>query len=346
MKKRKMSWLVVICVICLVIAGLVVGYFLHNESTNKKAQKKVAIQNNNVTALTDISYMKSLPNSQLDILMPKNISANDKLPVIFWAHGGGFIAGDKQYKNPLLANIVERGYVVVNVNYALAPEFQYPTPLMQMDHAVAFIKRNQNKLPIDLNQVVFGGDSAGAQINSQFTAIQTNSKLREEMNFKQQIPPESIKAAIFFGGFYDMHTVRATEFPRIDLFMRSYTGAKDWEKHLKVINQMSTERQITHGFPPTYLSVGDADPFKSQNESFSHALKDKRIPVDTLFYDSSHHLKHQYQFHLEKPEAKENIRRVLSFLSRNTSQQNLKSDIHASPQTEINLNPYEEAPPE
>ncbi|NJH66494.1 alpha/beta hydrolase fold domain-containing protein, partial [Staphylococcus agnetis] len=144
--------------------------------------------------------------------------------------------------------------------------------------------------------------------------------------------------------FYNMHTVRETEFPRIDLFMRSYTGARDWESHFKAINQMSTERQITSKFPSTYLSVGDADPFRSQNDSFSHALKSQQIPVDTLFYNGSHHLKHQYQFHLEKPESRENIRRVLSFLSRNTTQQNLKSDIDEAPQTDINLNPYEEMP--
>ncbi|MBY7664515.1 alpha/beta hydrolase [Staphylococcus agnetis] len=345
MKKRKKSWLVIACIVFIVIAGLVVGYFFGTKKSQEAShKKKVAIQNNNVTALTDITYMKSLPNSQLDILMPKNISANEKLPVIFWAHGGGFIAGDKQYKNPLLANVVERGYVVVNVNYALAPEYQYPTPLIQMDKAVAFIKANQNKLPVDMNQVVFGGDSAGAQINSQFTAIQTNAELREAMGFKQQVTPNNIKAAIFFGGFYNMHTVRETEFPRIDLFMRSYTGARDWESHFKTINQMSTERQITSKFPSTYLSVGDADPFRSQNDSFSHALKSQQIPVDTLFYNGSHHLKHQYQFHLEKPESRENIRRVLSFLSRNTTQQNLKSDIDGAPQTDINLNPYEEMP--
>lgn len=343
MKKRKKSWLVIACIILLVIAGLIAGYFfgIKGEKT-KSNHKKVALQNKNITAFTDITYMKSLSNSQLDILMPKNISANEKLPVIFWAHGGGFIAGDKQYKNPLLANLVERGYVVVNVNYALAPEYRYPTPLIQMDQAVSFIKDNQHKLPVDLNQVIFGGDSAGAQINSQYTAIQTNPELRQEMGFEQQFTPDEIKAAIFLGGFYDMHTVRQTEFPRIDLFMRSYTGAKDWESHLKTINQMSTERQITKHFPSTYLSVGDADPFETQNKSFSHALKQHNVPVDALFYDGTHHLKHQYQFHLEKPESKENIRRILSFLSRNTSQQNLKSDIDEAPQTEINLNPYEE----
>ncbi len=36
------------------------------------------------------------------------MSSNAKLPVIFWMHGGGYIAGDKQYKNPLLAKIAEK----------------------------------------------------------------------------------------------------------------------------------------------------------------------------------------------------------------------------------------------
>ncbi|MBI5973977.1 alpha/beta hydrolase [Staphylococcus canis] len=339
MTKRKKRWFVITFVIFLVVAGLATGYFF--KSNHKENTQKVTIENKNVSAFTDITYMEGLPDSQLDILMPKRIRHHERFPVIFWAHGGGFIAGDKQYKNPLLSQLVERGYVVVNVNYALAPAYKYPTPLIQMDHAVSFIKENQDALPIDLNQVIIGGDSAGAQINSQFTAIQTNSDLREQMGFKQQFSPKQIKGAVFFGGFYDMKTVRATEFPRIDLFMRSYTGVKDWERNVKNITEMSTLNQITPDYPPTYLSVGDIDPFMSQNESFAQQLKAQGIPVDTFFFNGSHKLKHQYQFHLEKPESKENIRKVLSFLSRNTSTTRINSEVSVTPHTEIRLNPYD-----
>lgn len=116
-------------------------------------------------------------------------------------HGGGYIAGDKQYKNPLLAKIAEQGYIVVNVNYALAPQYKYPTPLIQMNQATQFIKENKMNLPIDFNQVIIGGDSAGAQLASQFTAIQTNDRLREAMKFDQSFKPSQIKGAILFGGF-------------------------------------------------------------------------------------------------------------------------------------------------
>ena len=75
--------------------------------------------------MQNISYGQGVPNSKLDIIMPSDMSKDSKLPVIFWMHGGGFIAGDKQYKNPLLSKIAEQGYIVVNVNYALAPQYKY-----------------------------------------------------------------------------------------------------------------------------------------------------------------------------------------------------------------------------
>lgn len=333
-------WLIISSIVLLVIAGLVAGYFFTH--TKQQSKHKAAVQNKNVAVYSDITYMEGLPNSQLDILMPNHVNANDKLPVIFWAHGGGFIAGDKQYKNALLSHIVERGYVVVNVNYALAPEYQYPTPLIQMRHAVDFIKANEQNLPVDLNQVIIGGDSAGAQINSQFAAIQTNETLRRQMDFPQQFTPSQIKGAIFLGGFYDMQTVRETEFPRIDLFMRSYTGVKDWEHQFKNITEMSTAEQVTKQYPATYLSVGDADPFTTQNKTFEKALRAHDVQVDTHFYDGSHHLRHQYQFHLEKPESKENLKRILSFLSRHTKQTQRDTQVDTTVHTEINLNPYDD----
>ncbi len=40
------------------------------------------------------------------------------------------------------------------------------------------------------------------------------------MKFDQSFKPSQIKGAILFGGFYNMQTVRETEFPRIQLFMQ------------------------------------------------------------------------------------------------------------------------------
>ncbi len=341
MMKKKLKWIWITTLIILVVSLILVfnlkSHYNHVHD-KQKSKTNVQINNKNVKLYRDISYGKGMPNSKLDIITPADMSNDTKLPVIFWMHGGGFIAGDKQYKNQLLSRIAEQGYIIVNVNYALAPQYKYPTPLVQLNQAVKFVKENKHELPIDFDQVVIGGDSAGAQLTSQYVAMQTNEDLRDEMHFEQQFKPSQIKAAVFFGGFYNMKTVRATEFPRIQLFMKSYTGTSHWETDFKNLSQMSTLNQVTHEYPPTFLSVGDADPFYSQNKEFAQGLKAENIPVDTLFYDGSHYLHHQYQFHLDKPESKENIKKVLLFLSRNTSSSGVESNESSQNQPTQNTN--------
>ena len=96
-----------------------------------------------------------------------------------------------------MSKVAEQGYIIVNVNYALAPQYKYPTPLVQLNQAVKFIKRISMSYLLIFDQVVIGGDSAGAQLTSQYVAMQTNEDLRDEMHFEQQFKPSQIKAAVF-----------------------------------------------------------------------------------------------------------------------------------------------------
>ena len=66
-------------------------------------------------------------------------------------------------------------------------------------------------------------------------------------------------------------------------------------------------------------------------------MKTENIPVDTLFYDGSHHLHHQYQFHLDKPESKE-ISKSTAILSRNTSSSGVESNESSQNQPTQNTN--------
>ena len=60
------------------------------------------------------------------------MSNDTKLPVIFGCMVED-LSRDKQYKNQLLSKVAEQGYIIVNVNYALAPQYKYPTPLVQLN---------------------------------------------------------------------------------------------------------------------------------------------------------------------------------------------------------------------
>ncbi len=320
MKKRYLL-IIILVALTVMVFSLVFGWYKkENPTLNHDTvfdELGVAM---NVKLISDVQYGKGAPNSEMDIIMPKKIKAEDKLPLIIWTHGGGYIAGDKKHKNAYLARIAERGFIIANMNYALAPAHQYPVPLIQEKQAAQFMKRNTFHLPIDFNQIIIGGDSAGAQIAAQFAALQTNELLRKEMQEEAVFASDDIKGVILFGGLYDMNTVRATKFPRIEDFMESYTGEKYWERDFKQIDQMSITQQVTGKYPPTFLTVGDADPFESQAKELLKVLQENQVPNSTSFFDGSHRLRHQYQFHMNLNESQITYDKVIKFLSTFTDQ--------------------------
>ena len=103
-KQRK--WTTITSIVVLIVAGLLAwNLYYHYQHTKKQqsAHEKVKLDNPNVKLFENITYNSHIPGSQLDIMTPEDVDKNSKLPVIFWMHGGGYVAGDKQYKNPLLA---------------------------------------------------------------------------------------------------------------------------------------------------------------------------------------------------------------------------------------------------
>ena len=63
---------------------------------------------------------------------------------------------------------------VAAVGYALAPSSAYPRPLEQVNSALAFLTANAERLDLDAERILLAGDSAGAQIASQVSAISVN----------------------------------------------------------------------------------------------------------------------------------------------------------------------------
>ena len=56
---------------------------------------------------------------------------------MFWLHGGGFVAGDKEGVEEFATYLVaDTAYTVVSVNYQLAPSSHYPGQLLQFGQAI------------------------------------------------------------------------------------------------------------------------------------------------------------------------------------------------------------------
>ena len=113
--------------------------------------------------LADLPYRKGGERHVLDVYRPEQ-PAGQKRPVLFWIHGGGWQAGDKQDVGlkPTVAH--ERGLLFVAPNYRLLPTATMEELTDDVAAAVGWVRRNIAQHGGDPDRIIIGGHSAGAQL--------------------------------------------------------------------------------------------------------------------------------------------------------------------------------------
>jgi acetyl esterase/lipase len=259
------------------------------------------------------------PTAYLDIYTPAATGGGPR-PVILWIHGGGFISGSPATVADYAILLAHAGYTVASLGYSLAPGARYPVPVRQGNAALRFLRANAGRFGGDPARIVLGGDSAGAQIASQLAAVETGTgqagaSLARAARLTAAVPPGDLRGVVLFCGLYDMRTVGSTGFPALRTYLWAYTGVRDWTSY-PAIDQLSTVKHVTSSYPATFLSVGDADPFRSQAAELATALRRHAVPLTTLFWNGTgDHLNHEYQFDFDLPQARTAFQRTLAFLA-------------------------------
>lgn len=106
----------------------------------------------------------------LDIYRPKDTSS-EKLPVLIYVYGGGWVKGDKMirsetYIEEMILKLLEKKYAVVAINYTLLnKDTHFPLPLQDTKDAVRWIRKNAEKYNFDTNNIGFFGASSGAHLS-------------------------------------------------------------------------------------------------------------------------------------------------------------------------------------
>jgi epsilon-lactone hydrolase len=93
--------------------------------------------------------------------------------VIFFIHGGGWATGlNDRYVTMAIALSRKTGYRVVMPEYGLLPQHRFPTALNQVESALESVERETQP-----TKVVFGGDSAGANLSLALTFLREQRHL-------------------------------------------------------------------------------------------------------------------------------------------------------------------------
>jgi acetyl esterase/lipase len=117
-----------------------------------------------VTTHFDISYnAPGLPETLLDVYEP-TAGGSGSLPVVMYIHGGGWRGGDKRTAQPLLTRLADAGYVVVSIDYRLAPEHSYPAQVEDCTAALEWIHEHISSYGGDRSRIAVAGHSAGGHL--------------------------------------------------------------------------------------------------------------------------------------------------------------------------------------
>lgn len=161
------------------------------------------VKDNGQYVITEIKYSENYPNSYLDITYP-NKDRDASNPTLIYFHGGGFFGGSKCVGDPLaesdatalLDDICAKGFNLVNIDYALVPEYHFPDPLIQANEAFRFLLEHSDEYHLDIDRVVIMGSSAGAIMTSQLGSIITNPEYASALGITPVLKREQIMAVV------------------------------------------------------------------------------------------------------------------------------------------------------
>lgn len=267
-----------------------------------------------LTVTNSLEYNSNFPSNTYDIYRP--IDKPDA-PILIWVHGGFFIAGDKSGVENVCAEIAARGYTVVAMNYALAPEYKHPTAILQLDELITHLKLNHADL--NTSQIALAGDSAGGYIAAQYCAMISNENMQNAANIHLANTIEDIKACVLTCAPIDISMIRGIN-SKLDkllpVFGRAYFGKGKWYNSDR-LNHTKTIEYVTKEYPPTFLTDGNHISFEPQNRCLGEKLRNVGVYCEELYFDIENgNVDHEYLFKLKEDNAMLGLDKICKFIDK------------------------------
>ncbi|RNF40391.1 alpha/beta hydrolase [Planococcus salinus] len=253
-----------------------------------QARKTPMIPLQEVEKKTEILVETSVQPTYVSLYKPLG-SDDKKLPVYVNFHGGAFIMHEKEMDDPycrFLAN--QTGYAVLNVDYAKAPEFPFPKPIEQSYEIIQWIKRNSDKLNIDQEKIMVGGQSSGANIAAALCLY-----LEEKEDKQPLIQVLSCPMLDFVTPHADKpepDPLRA-RYPQVANFLNMcYVPEKEQAMH-PLASPVCAD--VSKGLATALILIAEHDAFRPEAERYAGKLKKAGIKVyEELFKDCFHGFTH------------------------------------------------------
>lgn len=220
------------------------------------------------------------PNGHTNIQIIRPKDNNDKLPVVMYFHGGGWILGDEKTHDRLVREIANGSQAaVILVDFERSPEASYPVAIEEAYAACKYVAENDKSLNVDASKLVVAGDSVGGNMA---TVVAILAKERGGPNISYQVLFYPVTDANFETDSYN-------EFANgywltkeaMNWFWNAYAPDENDRKKYTVSPLLASLEQLK-GLPPALVITNEYDVLRDEGEAYAHKLIEAGVKTTAI----------------------------------------------------------------
>jgi len=218
----------------------------------------------------------------VEVYRPMPNDAKDIIPVILYMHGGGFTLGSMKNDEPVARTLADMSkFLVVNIDYRLAPEHPYPAALNDVMAVYKWIAEGEGASLIgaDKSKISLVGESAGGNLAA-VTALDIAEKNLGDICLTGLVSAKLDKGCQYPScQQYDADGYMVTN-EEADNFMKLYLSKKkvsEIDEHKVYPLLASTE--LLQKLGPHHTITAEADILRDEDEAYAEKLS--RYGVDS-----------------------------------------------------------------
>jgi len=238
-------------------------------------------------AVTHIDHtLRAADGHELVARVYRPADARGALGCIYAIHGGGYVLGSYEMLDAQFDRWCARfGCAGVSIEYRLAPEHPYPTPLEDCYTGLVWTHDHHAELGIDPGRIGIQGTSAGGGLAAALALLARDRggprimfQLLEcpMLDDRQQTPSSRIEGLAVWSR-------EANEFG-----WRSYLGKLVDVGEIPAYAAPARAEDLT-GLPPALVAVGGADGFRDEDVLYALRLMQAGVPTELHVYPGAPH---------------------------------------------------------
>lgn len=211
---------------------------------------------------------------RLDVYYP--MIAEGRWPALVYVHGGSWTGGDKRGSGGFgdRPALVKAGFLVVSVNYRLAPESQFPAMIEDVKCAVRYLRAHADEYNLDPGRIGAWGNSAGGHLVALLGLSDESAgwDVGEYLDYASRV-----QAVVDFYGPTDLETL-----------LTNNSGHIFRDEDLAAASPI---HHISEGDPPFLILQGDQDRLVPlvQSQILYERLQEKNIPAELVIVKGGGH---------------------------------------------------------